>query len=950
MASLRPFCLVALPSLLLAHRCVHDRVASLSSPAVTALHTPDTPAPRSLASSTSLSPLRISFVYPFPLSQTLSSTEESLIRNSLLPAAAARLSALYSLPTATSPLFAHRSCLRAGLLGGVYVCTSYAATTYCADGADEQLVAFSASQLGADDVYSQSGRKTTLPSGAGTANTDFGVFVTAVSTSACTSGGGSDVLAYAITCQRDANDRPTWGRVNICPSSISLDAAQYRTQLYTIIHELTHALGFTSESYALFRDDAGLPRTPRNPADSTVPDDRFLMTYACPLDGNVYAAYFASPSTVKYVPERGMQCAWSADAATAGVTTASFLPFKDGKTDLSDCVARFVTPALTAASQSWMGCASLGGTEIENDNVDCSFYGSHVEQRVLPGELMSSYISHWPVITPHSPAFFADSGWYAVNYSAADPVGGARSETGLAQGCAYATGKCAASNAGAPPAWALDPAGHSGSTNVMCTQDRRAIAYTQTSTYASALPTQYQYFSSNPALGGSLGTADYCPVVWAYSNGLCSVVANGAASGCASDGSCTSSGETFGPSSACLLSSLATSGGAGRGAGCYKIMCAPDASYALVKLAGVSTPVNCSVGGAVMSSGSSALRGSFTCPDPTAVCGKPRTIDIAAQLATAAVASTPTPSPSPIAAAGLPAIKIAILLRISGMDPASVSGSAQTALATALTAWLGATVSAVGVVPVFAADDAALSAARLLHLDQPALIVDGPRLATSRAANARARERNRAAGVVDGTRRAAAGALAGASFQFSVSASAARSSARLSLSVSASWATTAESVSKALAASLASSSSVLATSSQWTAAAAALGISPASLSAAATLDPTRPVTAVGGSLFQESSESWSGGGAPGTGTKTKSTTTTSASGGLNSSATTWIAVGIAAAVVGLTGLSMCVRHCANKASAASEPEGPALNIRQTQVGGHQPGGFYPPPRPSGVYV
>lgn len=941
MASLRILCLASLPLLLPAHRCVHDRIAARSAPAVTALLPADA-TPRSLASSPSFSPIRFSFVYPFPLSRTLSSAKESLIKNSLLPGAVARLSALYSLPTTTSPLFAHRNCLTAGLLGGVAVCTSYAATTYCAEGADEQLIAFDASQLGADDVYSQNGQKTTLASGAGTASTDFGVFVTAVSTSVCTSGGGSDVLAYAITCQRDTNDRPTWGRVNICPSSISLDPSQYRAQLYTLIHELTHALGFTSESFALMRDDAGLPRTPRNPYDTTVPDDRFLMTYSCPLDGSVYADYFASPSTVKFFPERGMQCAWSADAASVGVTTASFLPYKDGKTDLSDCVARFVTPSLTAASQSWMGCSSLGGTEIENDDVDCSFYGSHVEQRVLPGDLMSSYISHWPVITPHSPAFFADSGWYAVNFSAADPIGGARSETGLAQGCAYATGKCSPSNAGTPPAWSLDAAGHSSGTNIMCTQDRRAIAYTQTSTFPSALPTQYQYFSSSSTLGGSLSTADYCPVVWAYSNGLCSVVANGAMNGCASDGSCASTGETYGANSACLVSTLSVSG-SGRGAGCYKITCAPDGSYALVKLAGITSPINCSVGGVVKTSGSAALGGSFTCPDPAAVCGKSRTIDIAAQLVAAASATTPTPSSSPIAAASLPAIKIAILLRISGMVPTSVSTAAQAALASALTAWLGASVSAVGVVPVFAADDAALSAARLLQIEQHPLIIDGPRLATSRAANARARERSRATGAVDGIRRAAAAALAGASFQFSVSASSARSVPLLGLSSSASWVTTAASLSAALEAALATSSSALTGSPQWASAASALGVtSSASLSSAASLDPTRPVTAVVGSISQASSTTWTGRGSPGTGTKTASS---SSSSGLSTSTTTWVAIGIAAAVIGLTGLSMCVRYCSNKASAVSDS--PTLAIRQTQGGGFHVG---QPPRASGVYV
>eukprot|EP00966_Prymnesium_polylepis_P104242 2414192-Prymnesium_polylepis.1 len=58
--------------------------------------------------------------------------------------------------------------------------------------------------------------------------------------------------------------QPILGDVNFCPSSVSADPAQLSDQRATAVHELLHALGFTSSSWALFRDDTGQPRTRRD--------------------------------------------------------------------------------------------------------------------------------------------------------------------------------------------------------------------------------------------------------------------------------------------------------------------------------------------------------------------------------------------------------------------------------------------------------------------------------------------------------------------------------------------------------------------------------------------------------------------------------------------------------------------------------------------------------------
>lgn len=68
-----------------------------------------------------------------------------------------------------------------------------------------------------------------MPAGSGYPNTDLLIYVTAVSTPACSDSGRT--LAYASVCQRFHDDRTSIARINFCPNSLSLNASQYHKQL-----------------------------------------------------------------------------------------------------------------------------------------------------------------------------------------------------------------------------------------------------------------------------------------------------------------------------------------------------------------------------------------------------------------------------------------------------------------------------------------------------------------------------------------------------------------------------------------------------------------------------------------------------------------------------------------------------------------------------------------------
>jgi hypothetical protein len=144
------------------------------------------------------------------------------------------------------------------------------------------------------------------------------------------------------------------------------------------VHELLHALGFSTDSWALFRNQDGTPRTPRGA------DGLPALTPTLCTDGVNRTVMAPSASTLLVRQERGV------------------------------IVNRMVTPKVVAVARDLLGCSTLEGPELENQpTTSGSCFGSHWEQRLFPQEMMASTASHNSFISALTLAALEDSGWCA---------------------------------------------------------------------------------------------------------------------------------------------------------------------------------------------------------------------------------------------------------------------------------------------------------------------------------------------------------------------------------------------------------------------------------------------------------------------------------------------------------------------------------------------------------
>ena len=618
--------------------------------------------------SSSFSPIRIVPVYLGEAKAgggtVVTDTVRDYLKNSIVKAAIDNWQAMLSVVPVAGKLFASRTCN--GFFGAsdgtpdgdvlAYKCGGYATNDYfCGDqtqggriaSVDADLNILVDTYADAAPYYTGScsvsgGTATcataTVPAGSGVPNADFVLFVTAKQTADCPAQGASGTLAYASTCQRDQSDRPTWGRVNFCPYAISTEAADLPLQIAVATHELNHALGFNSGSWALWRNADGSPRTPRD----AYGDPATAFKYKC--GGTQRERDIVSSSTVAFSAERGMtQCSQLANSNP----TADFT--------LSNCVHRIVTPTVVAAARAHFGCPSLAGAELENHlTTPCGSMGSHWEQRVLNTELMSSYVQHTSIVSAMTLALHEDSGWYRANYNAVTGVTvrntWRKGDWGFLQGCDFAQKEClkksTSTNTDKTPVPVLaDPQHFFGvsasqsSHSAACSTDRRFWGNAAVSSYASDVPAQYRYFLQNSGeqdlrRSGSLDAPDFCPMAAPFSDaGMCSDSTQQPSNGV------NAFGETYGVGSACFKSSLVETGynQPGNGAACMPFSCSADKASVTITVkfyqATTVTPatVLCgpndigkpkpATGFAGMPDGVSA--GTITCPDPAELCATP---------------------------------------------------------------------------------------------------------------------------------------------------------------------------------------------------------------------------------------------------------------------------------------------------------------------------------------
>lgn len=150
---------------------------------------------------------------------------------------------------------------------------------------------------------------TVYPAGEGYSDVDMVILVTAKPDSDC-GANGVGTFAFALSCQRDQCDRPTFGLVNICPQMIDVNSKFAKDELIgTMIHELTHALVFSSSKYALYRYADGTPRVPRDTSnDQLLPygvrcSSRVAVTCAlCVWSGISVRPLTDSPSLIRPQP------------------------------------------------------------------------------------------------------------------------------------------------------------------------------------------------------------------------------------------------------------------------------------------------------------------------------------------------------------------------------------------------------------------------------------------------------------------------------------------------------------------------------------------------------------------------------------------------------------------------------------------------------------------------
>jgi hypothetical protein len=586
------------------YNCVHDDLISHNILPVKA-HQNYPEGRRLQLSSSSWKPIRIKPIYGVGVTSTATNMDAykvSFLKNKLIPTAIDAWSNMLSVQPVVDKLYAGRTCKY------VYSdkrCKEFEAETTCSDGTGAPIDL--APYFGEESYFTQSSNTLTeVKLLAGTSsdniNTDYILFITAEQTASCPSSPNSPgTLAYALSCQTDQHGRPLIGRANFCPLAIKNDTTSWTSQLTVALHEINHALGFSSNNFADWINSDLTAKSVEN------------VKYFKYLDGSgneqPSAGYLPSSSVINFFEERGMsKCDPSALSSSSGSRT---------RWTLSNCVHKVVTPRTVEAARLHFKCPTLNGAELENHlTTASSLLGSHWEQRIFNNELMGSYVQYVGRVSAVTLALHEDSGWYKANYSGT-PEGWRKGDWGFEQGCAFATEKCVSNGI----AVSTNPPHFSGINKTLVSlPDSMGLGYS-TSKFYYYIPPQYRYWSDEN-IAGSPGTmADYCPITQMYALSQCAV------------------------GSAFVTNSVFLSGGA-----CQAYACTSLTSLTVTLTTGESTSTSavCTTANAGKSLSIPGLASeNFVCLDPAVLCADRVRILLDSDINSASL-SSPSPSPSPI--------------------------------------------------------------------------------------------------------------------------------------------------------------------------------------------------------------------------------------------------------------------------------------------------------------
>ncbi|WIA15148.1 hypothetical protein OEZ85_001835 [Tetradesmus obliquus] len=254
--------------------------------------------------------------------------------------------------------------------------------------------------------------------GGGGEFTDYYLYITAIQDEHCSSG----AVAWALPClYDDATNRPLLGSANICPEALA--NGNTNSGVAVLVHELTHALGFTDDMFDKFIDAEGQP----------IPQTKVVQAYT--------DAYGRSTSMI-------------------------------------------ITPTVVKETQAQFGCDRVPGAALENEGGQGSAM-AHWEYRWFQGELMVAtnlfaVYGKPATMSRITLAFMQDTGWYDVDWDSAGFL-----NWGWQAGCDF-VGKTCADFAAANPSqqYFCTRDQYADTVNTVCTFDGLARAKCEDAQFA----------------------------------------------------------------------------------------------------------------------------------------------------------------------------------------------------------------------------------------------------------------------------------------------------------------------------------------------------------------------------------------------------------------------------------------------------------------------------------